>query len=148
MRRTTIVLVVSGCLALTGCSADEAAEPTAERSGPATLAPEDMGEDEVDLDVVQDGIDDLRENLGSAEPEAEADAEAALDSAQTALDAATQAREGGTQEDRDAAVGTVESAVEALDGVAGDSPDAFGRAASELAENLRLLAEELRRAPG
>lgn len=149
MRTSIVTLSLAGALVLTGCTAaDESADPVAERSGPETLAPEDLGEDVVDLGGVQDQIDDLRAGLDDAEADARAEAEAALEQAQSALDEAGTARDSDDQAVRDAAVASVEDAGEALQTAREDASDAFGRALDTLDADLRRLAEELRRAPG
>ena len=148
MRSTIVTLSLAGALVLTGCTAaDESADPVAERSGPETLAPEDLGEDVVDLAGVQDQIDDLRAGLDDAEADARAEAEAALDLAQSALDEAETARDGDDQAARDEAVASVEEAGEALQTARADAADAYGRALDTLEADLRRLAEELRQAP-
>lgn len=148
MRRGLIGTAVAGVLLLSGCAAEaEVTEPTAERSGPATLAPNELGEDVVDVPRVQNQIDDLRAGLDDAEQEVRSGAESALDTAQQALDEAEPLRQSDDEDARGAAVESLESAVAALEDPSLDSPDGFGRAVDELAAELRRLAEELRQAP-
>lgn len=148
MRRGMIGVALAGVMVVAGCAAEtEVTEPTAERSGPQTLAPDELGTDVVDIPVVQDQIDDLREGLDDAEDDVRNGAEAALDQAQEALDEAEPLRQSEDEEERGAAVESLESAVGSLEDPSLDSPDGFGRALDTLAADLRRLAEELRQAP-
>ncbi len=147
VRRTTTALAVAACLAVTGCASDASTDPTAERSGPETLAPEDLGADTVDLDEVQGLVDDLRTTTEAAEPEIRDEMAPLLEQAQSALDQAGPAREDGDEAAREEAVGALEDAVSELEAAAENSDDEYGRAITEVAERLRRLAEELRPAP-
>jgi hypothetical protein len=149
MRRTLTAIAVAGGLVLTGCGADaEQPDPLDDRTGPATLAPDDLGEDAVDLDEIQRRIDELRDNLQDGVGVDQEEGAAALDDAEAALEEARQARGDGDQGTRDEVAQQVDAAATRVHQLVEVPEDAFGRTLDDLWLDLQRLAEELRRAPG
>ncbi len=149
MRRSTLTAVTAltaGGLLLTGCTAGDEA-PDAD-TVPSTVVPEDLGEDQVREDELDERFEDLDQQLEEAEEGIREEARAALDEAEEVADEAFDVREGTAQDERDAVADRLDASVQRLETTADESPDAYGRALTELTGQLRRLAEELRETQG
>lgn len=147
MRRSTplaVTALTAAGLLLTGCTAGD--EAPAADTVPSTVVPEDLGEDQVREDELDERFEDLDQQLEEADAGVRDEARAALDEAEGVVDDALEVREGTAQAERDAAADRLDASVERLEATAEDSPDAYGRALTELTDQLRRLGEELRAA--